>query len=262
MSMETSLILAVVLMAAPAGTGTEKPPARLFESAADLTPRRRQAFLPNAGSELFYAVSDALDVVVTDGAVIVDANRLLTLEQVSLDSNWKTIRFYRATETPLCLLTSLPQGTSVITPKLVVTCKLPDRFYAEKPDRSGAVEVLGTMSVSVAQIVRIYGTTVQGKTIQALDVLSYGTGSPIPPVTPRIRDLAGDQILQDCFVTVWGRVQSKTENDFTISDGSGGCRIEGLGTQAVGNFLFVRGIRLEPDGPQRLRGLEAQQLSP
>jgi len=226
-------------------------------STADLTPRRRQAFLPSSSEAVFHTVTDGAGIIVRDGGLTVGSHGMISLEQVALDSNWRTARIYRAGETPLWILGSLGAGTAVVTPPLVITSILTDRFYAELPDRSGAVEVLGTTSAQCDEVVRIFGTTVQSKTIQATEVLRYGAGTTIIPIAARMRDLT-DEILRNSLVLVWGRVETSTEDDFTLSDGSGSCLIEGLGSRPKDQFLFVRGICRSSGGARAVYGMEAQ----
>lgn len=221
------------------------------QSSADVTPRRRQAFRPAAWTPVSFTVTDTLGVIVTTGTVVADGNGVITIPQLNVDGDWKTVALTRAEECPVHLLPDLPTGTPVATPQLVVTAALADRFYAELPDRSGAVEVLSEATVTTGQIVRIIGHTLANRTLVAEQVVFCGETSPIRPCLASLREIGDCIHLRNCLIQGYGSVGPDQGEAFTLFDGRSELRVVGLGALSPGWFVVVTGIcRDAPDGPE------------
>ncbi|MBI2842858.1 MAG: hypothetical protein HYX78_05605 [Armatimonadetes bacterium] len=228
-------------------------------SNVDVTPRRKQQFAPNSGTDLVYMVTDELDNVISEGRVKVGDVSVFTLEQVQLADDWRTVYIYNCKETSVSDLSTLPSGAHVLMPQLVVTAVLADRFYAELRDRSGAIEVMSNELPEVADIVRVFGVKTNNKTLQAVDILQVGRDVPINPIGCRIIDLADDSKLQNCLVVACGNVGAGIDGTF-ITDGSGTCELTG-DIPGYDGFALVRGICTSFNGRARVLVLWSERAS-
>lgn len=89
---------------------------------------------------------------------------------------------------------SLANGSDVGVLGVLVSAKMPDHFYVQKPDRSAGIRVNGTTSFAVGDRVNVTGILAHAgyqRAIGPLSVSRAGASAAVSPLVIRLRDLGG-----------------------------------------------------------------------